>query len=171
MLEYPLKSLAIILGSIVAAWLLTWAVVVPEKNEQLATKQGAIDFLNTKIAASDKENDKLTKQNEALRNYRAQDVMPLKKTALILASQIHELIKNWKDTDDYGTHSRNVQNFQERFGLRTSVMRGDLDQNGQHSDSLDKAVYNFIYEYKDVRIIADEIERLANNLPNNPNEP
>jgi hypothetical protein len=144
---------------------------VPEKNEQLNTKQGAIDFLNTKIAASDKENDKLTKQNEALRNYRAQDVMPLKKTALILASQIHELVKNWKDADDPGTRYHNVQNFKERFGLRISIMRGDLDQNGQHSDALDKAAYNYYPDYKDIRIIADETERLANNLPNNPNEP
>ena len=41
----------------------------------------------------------------------------------------------------------------------------DLDQSGQQSDPLDKVMYNFSFSYENVRTIADEMEKLANNLP------
>ena len=44
-------------------------------------------------------------------------------------------------------------------------MRDDLDQNGQHSDAFDKVMYDFSINYADVRTIASEIEKLAENLP------
>lgn len=41
--KYPIALLAVFIFTIAAAWLLTWHVVVPEKDEQLSTKQGTID--------------------------------------------------------------------------------------------------------------------------------
>ncbi len=91
--------------------------------------------------------------------------MPLKKTALILAQQIRDFIKNWKDTDPPDIRYPNIQKYLQRFGLRASIMRDDLDQNGQQSDEFDNVMYHFDDNYQQVRTIASEIERLANKLP------
>src|SRR3989442_7115278 len=48
---------------------------------------------------ANRDNEKLFKQVEALRIYRAQDALPLKKKALILVQQIRQFTKDWKDTD------------------------------------------------------------------------
>jgi cell division protein FtsL len=81
--------------SLAAAWLLTWQAIVPEKNEQLNTKQGIIESKQDQIDRLTKERDHaeneiegLAKRVEDLRIYRAQDAMPLKKKALLLARQI-----------------------------------------------------------------------------------
>jgi len=59
-----------------------------------------------------------------------------------------------------------IEKYEQRFGLRTSIMRDDLDQNGQDSPDFDSAMYHFEDgSYEKVRIIADSIEKLANNLP------
>jgi hypothetical protein len=56
--------------------------------------------------------------------------------------------------------------FQFKFGTRASLMRDDLDQNGQDSKDFDAVMFNFIPgNYKQVRTIAASIEKLANNLP------
>ncbi len=45
----PIAFFAVFAFSLAASWLLTWQVVVPEKNEQLSTKQGIIDGKQSQI--------------------------------------------------------------------------------------------------------------------------
>ena len=138
--------------------------LIPGKDSTIISLQQEKDKLNNDLQREDRENDKLVKQVDNLRIYRAQDAMPLKKKALILAQQIQNFTKDWKDTDSPNVQADNVQKYLQRFGLRASIMREDLDQNGQQSDALDKVMYNFSSNYQDVRAIASEVERLAKNL-------
>ena len=138
---------------------------ISRKDAELGQKDETIRTVSEERDSANRENDKLTRDNEWLRNYRSKETMPLKQNALILARQIHDFIKDWKDTDQSDTAYHNVQKYLQRFGLRASIMRDDLDQSGQHSDAFDNVMYNFDYSYKDVRTIADQIEKLANNLP------
>lgn len=114
---------------------------------------------------TNRENDKLAKQVEGLRIYRSNDQIPLKKKALILAEQIRDFTKNWKNTDPPEVQNQNVGKYLNRFGLRAQIMRDDLDQNGQTSERFDKVMFEFSGSYSDVRTIASEIERLAEKLP------
>lgn len=143
--------------------------IIPGKDANLAQKDETIRTVSEERDAANRENDKLRRDNEWLKNYRSKETMPLKQSALLLARQIHEYIKDWKDTDDPGKKESNIQKYLQRFGLRASIMRDDLDQNGQHSDAFDKVMYNFSFNYEDVRTIADQIEKLANNLPDQSN--
>jgi hypothetical protein len=135
------------------------------KNAELAQKAETIRTISEERDKANRENEKLSKQYEGLRIYRAQDAPPIKMKSLILAQQIHGFTKDWKDTDPPNVQSDNVQKYLQRFGLRASIMRDDLDQNGQQSDAFDKVMYNFSGNYQDVRTIASEIEKLARNLP------
>jgi hypothetical protein len=60
---------------------------------------------------ANRDNEKLSKQVEALRIYRANDNIPLKKRALILAQQIRDFTKNWKDDDPPEVQERNARNY------------------------------------------------------------
>jgi hypothetical protein len=60
MLDCPIAFLAVISFTIFLAWLLVWKVVVPEKNEQLASKQAIIERKQSDI-------DSLSKQLESFR--------------------------------------------------------------------------------------------------------
>ena len=135
------------------------------KNAELEQKAETIRTISEERDKANRENEKLSKQYEGLRIYRAQDAPPLKKKALILAQQIRDFTKDWKDTDPLNVQPDNVFKYQQRFGLRASIMRDDLDQNGQQSEAFDKVMYNFSGNYADVRTIASEIEKLARNLP------
>lgn len=139
--------------------------VLPGRDGEIKQKDATIDLIKEEKATLIRANDKLTKQVEQLRIYRSRDMMPLKKTALILAQQIRDFIKNWKDTDPPDIRYPNIQKYLQRFGLRASIMRDDLDQNGQQSDEFDNVMYHFDDNYQQVRTIASEIERLANKLP------
>src|SRR4030095_13107239 len=172
MFQAPIAFLAVFVFSIAIAWLLTWNVVVPQKNEQITTKQTIIegkqtqvDYLSKQLETTQRENDKLSKQIEDLRIYRAQDALPLKKKALILAQQIRDFAKQWKDADSPEVQSQNVFKYHQRFGRRVQIMRDDLDQNGQQSDEFDKVIQNFSSSYQNVITIASEIEKLAKRLP------
>jgi hypothetical protein len=142
-----------------------YSAEVRGKDAALIQKDSEIQNVVQERDANVRQNGKLSKEIEQLKIYRGADQLPLKKTALILASQIRDFTKDWKDTDDPGVRYHNVKKYWERFGFRPSIVRDDLDQNGQHSDDFDKAINNYDKDYKDVRIIASELERLANNLP------
>lgn len=148
----------------VAGFLVAWNLVVASKNAAIETLQISNSTKQSRIDDLLKDAEKQSHQIAELRTYRGQDVLPLKKKALILAQQIEEYISGWKDTDDGNTQSQNVNNYLQRFGLRAQIMRDDLDQSGQHSDAFDKAMYNFQFNYQDIRIIAAEVEKLGKNL-------
>jgi len=133
----------------------------------IAGQEVTIKRLKEEMNFISRDSDKLAKEVDQLRIYRSRDMMPLKKTALILAQQIREFTRNWKDTDPPNLRYPNIQRYLQRFGLRASIMRDDLDQNGQQSDDLDKVMNNFYREcdYQEVRTIAFQIETLANKLP------
>ena len=82
-----------------------------------------------------------------------------------LSRQIHEYIKDWKDSDSPQVQYQNVQNYLQRFGQRTSLMRDDLDRAGEDSSQFDGIMFHFQGSYKEVRLIADSIENLAEKLP------
>jgi hypothetical protein len=131
--------------------------VIEEKDARIARIAEERDGVN-------RRKDELSKEVEALRVYRQVD-LPLKKKSLVLASQINEFIKPWKDSDGEPVVSENIEKYLHCFGLRVEIIRDDLDQAGQHSDEFDKVVYNFGMNYKDVRSIASEVEKLSNKLP------
>jgi hypothetical protein len=162
--QAPLGLLAVFVFSLGIAWALAWPLVVREKNEQLVAKQESIEYLTMRLNIFHKECDRLSKENEELTIGRPKDSLSLKKSALILASQIHDCVRDWKDSDDPSTKEKNVQNYFQRFELRASAMRDDLDRNGQNSPEFDKVINNFDGSYQDVRIIADQIQKLAGNL-------
>lgn len=137
--------------------------MLAQKDATIAQKDARIGTISEQRDGANRENDKLLKQVEELRIYRGKDTLPIKTKALILARQIHDFTKDWKDTDP--DQYQNVQKYLQRFGLRASIVRDDLDQSGQQSDALDKVMYNFNFRYGDVRTIAAEIEKLADNLP------
>ena len=139
--------------------------IINDKNGVIEQKEATITTVSTERDSANRENDKLTKDNDWLRTYRGKDAPPLKQNALTLARQLHDYIKDWKDTDAPNVKEMNMQKFLQRFGLRDQIMRDDLDQSGQQSDDFDKVMYNFTGSYEEVRIIADSIEKLANKLP------
>jgi len=148
----------------VAGFLVAWNLVVASKNAAIETLQISNSDKQSRIDELLKDVEKSSHQIAELRTYRGQDVLPLKKKALILAQQIREYIAGWKDTDDDNIKSQNVQKYVQRFGLRAQIMRDDLDQSGQHSKAFDKAMYDFQSNYQDVRTISAEVEKLGENL-------
>lgn len=131
----------------------------------LASKDSTIENLRTANELLYKENEKLSRQVSELRIYRTDSRLGLKQKALILSQQIREFIAPWKDSDSPDTVNANVWKYLKRFGLRASIIRDDLDQTGQHSDAFDRVIDDFQSSYADVRTIAEEIERLAQKLP------
>ena len=144
---------------------LHYAMVIQGKDAELGQKNETVRTISEERDKANRENEKLVKQIDQLRIYRGQDAPPLKQKALILAKQIREFAKDWKDTDSPDAQNATVFKYLNRFGLRAQIIRDDLDQSGQQSDVFDKVMYNFGYNYKDVRTIADEIEKLAKRLP------
>jgi hypothetical protein len=112
-----------------------------------------------------KDNDRLSKQVEGLRIYRSNDSVPLKKKALLLAQQIRDFTRGWKDSDPPEVKGSNGEKYLNRFGLRASNIRDDLDQNGQQSDALDKVMFDFDRSYDEIHTIESEIQKLAEKLP------
>src|ERR1044071_1315671 len=111
-----------------------------------------IQQVSSERDSANRQNDKLMKQNEDLKIYRPQDDIPLQKEALILASQICEFTKDWKSADAPEIQSQNVEKYLRRFGTRALLIRGDLDQNGQQSDTFDQVMFGFSSTYEDVQI-------------------
>jgi len=147
-------------------WLVNqmYSAEVRGKNAELQQKAETIRTISEERDRANRDSEKLSKQVEGMRIYRAQDAPPLKKKAFILAEQIRDFTKSWKDTDPQNVQFDNVQKYQQRFGLRAAIMRDDLDQSGQHSDTFDKAMDNFTMKYGEVQTIATEIEKLASHL-------
>ncbi len=131
----------------------------------VAHKDATIERFEKALQVTEKDNERLNSQVGDLRTYRGQDSPPLKKKALILSKQIREFISTWKEGDPSALQAENVQKYLKRFGLRASILKDDLDQNGQHSDALDKAIQDFAFSYREVGVIADELDRLASRLP------
>ena len=133
-----------------------------------------IEGKDTTIAGIKEERDRALRDKaelshvvEQLRIYRSSG-MPIKQTALILARQIRDFSKGWKDADPPEIRYYNSQKYLHRFGERAEMVRDDLDQNGQQSDALDEVMKNFMSRndnYQDIKTIAAEVERLANKLP------
>jgi hypothetical protein len=158
-------AVAVLVG---VGWLvisLHYSMVMQGKDAELGQKNETIRTISEERNKTDRDNEKLLKQISDLRIYRGQDAPPLKKKALILAQQIRDFTQDWKDTDTPGVKIENVYKYASRFGIRASLLRDDLDQNGQQSDTFDKVMYNFRGSYEDVRTIAAEVERLAKKLP------
>lgn len=165
--RYPFKFLGAVLTVVIPVAGATYFIfqgVIWNLNAEISNKNSKIDYLSVRLEGAERDIEKLSKQNDELKVYRGQDELPLKKRALILARQIQDFIKPWKDSDDQATQMQNVEKYLRRFGTRALLMRGDLDQNGQQSDAFDEVMFNFSMTYKDVRVIADELGKLANNL-------
>ncbi len=85
-------------------------------------------------------------------NQTSQDT-PIKQQTLRLAAQIREFIRDWKDSDDESVQRENVDKYITRFGHTALAMRDGLDQHGLRSPELDKLMFEFSNNYKDVRAI------------------
>src|SRR5438067_8727206 len=58
-------------------------------------KDATLRMIEEERDRSNRENEKLLKQIEALRIYRGNDQLPLKKKVVILAKQIRDFTKDW----------------------------------------------------------------------------
>jgi len=94
----------------------------------------------------------------------SQDIQ-IKQRTLMLAAQIREFIRDWKDSDDETVQRQNVDKYMTRFSHTALAVRDGLDQHGVRSPELDKLMFEFSYSYKDVRAIPAELEKLANATP------
>jgi hypothetical protein len=162
-----MKAKIAICGGAIIMLVIGWKMCSFYDGKESHSKDVATQLFERQILEDDRsnrDNEKLTKEVESLKVYRGKDAPPLKRTALILASQIHEYVKDWKDSDAADKKLENVRHYLNRLGLRASIVRDDLDQNGQNSAALDKEMYGFEWNYQDVRVIADEIGKLANRL-------
>ncbi|SRR6266568_1453847 len=153
----------VVIAGIVIMW--HYDMVIHGKDAELGQKNETIRTISEERDKSNRENEKLVKQVDQLKIYRGQDAPPLKQKALILSKQIWEFSKDWKETDSPEVQNEAVNRYLQRFGLRAQIIRDDLDQSGQQSDVFDHVMYNFGVNYKDVRTIAEEIEKLAKKLP------
>lgn len=145
---------------------LAWYIVVASKNATIETLSTSTKEKDSTIDLLQKENDKLQKQNLELKTAIAEFAAPLKKRTLILANQLIEFIKqrpNGESLDDTRT------DYENRFPGRNAKIVLQLDEVGQHSDTLNKALSNVnFYDpstfVTNVMTVANELERLANNL-------
>ena len=149
-IKYPIALSAVITVSIFLCWLFIWQVVVPEKNEQISTKQGIIegkqtqiDFLNTKLDASLKENEKLRNENALFQSAHDEKSFPLKKRVQILAKQLCEFADavdkgrtNTGGLDYQAWANLRRDEWQNRLVPRLNVMIRQLDELGQHSENI-----------------------------------
>jgi hypothetical protein len=83
---------------------------------------------------------------------------------------MHEFLSKWKkNPQDQNNEWQYINRYEERFWQRIKLVRDDLDQNNEQSDVLDNIIHDWAYYakrgYDQSKIIADEIERLANKLP------
>ncbi|HEV7923765.1 MAG TPA: hypothetical protein VGR14_00305 [Verrucomicrobiae bacterium] len=147
-----------------------YGATIAEKEATVTAKDATITTLTVQLSGADRENEKLTKRVENLSIYHGKDAPPLKANALILAGQIHKFIKDWKGTEQ--EEPQFISKYMLRFGERAVVVRNDLDQNNEQSDLLDQTMDDWSYHGKSgvgpAKIIADEIEKLANHLPDAP---
>lgn len=174
MTKAPIAFLAVLLLSLLLARLYIWDSVIPEKDEQLKTKQSQIDFLTKKLEASDKDTDRLRAENAAYRAGHDDKSLPLKKRVLILSDQLEEYKSRFtdawtkRDTTRMATLSYEWEN---RFKNRVDVAESQLDDNGQHSEKLERIGYIDFYNSDPtaaVELIASELKRMAEALPDNP---
>jgi predicted RNase H-like nuclease (RuvC/YqgF family) len=181
MAKAPIAFLAVLVFSLAASWLLTWQVVVPEKDQQLLTKQDnidgkqtQIDFLNTKLDAANRDNEKLRSDNANLQEARDEKNFPLKKRAQILAQQIADFadsIENDKSGQKYQFLSNEWNN---RLSQRIDAAVRALDEMGQHSDKIEQFNQMNFGMINDPRFIsgireeAVEIKKLADAIPETP---
>ena len=177
--KYPIALLAVCVFIIVVAWLITWHVVVPEKNEQLATKQemidnkqDRIDFLNKKLDESERDNDKLRSQNEEYASARAEKTFPLKKRIFILSDQIDEWASRvWAagKKGDWNTLNSLNNEWQTRLESRYEVSVKQLDELGHYSQSVPPTLWFPQIQAPgvsgDMTNITSGLRQLANNLP------
>src|SRR5579862_2415350 len=95
-----------------------YAGTILEKDSTITQKDATIATVLAERDSIKGENERLARDNEQLKTYRGKDAPPLKQNAVILAQQIHDFIKDWKDTDSPDQIYPNVQKYIQRFGLR-----------------------------------------------------
>jgi len=144
--------------------------IIKEMDATIKAKEATIATLNSQLSGANRDNDKLIKENEDIKVYRGKDAPPLKKNAVILAAQMHEFLHKWKrNPQDPNSEWQYVNRFDERFWPRIKLVRDDLDQNNEQSDVLDNIMHDWVFYakkgYDQSKTMADEIERLANKLP------
>jgi uncharacterized protein YeeX (DUF496 family) len=121
---------------------------------------------DSKIDLLQKDNEKLQRQNVELRASIAEFNTPLKKRTLILANQLKEFIQHRHNGEAYQDIMTEYQN---RFPDRNARIIFQLDETGQHSDTLSKTLesvnfYDANTFFTNVATVSKELERLANNL-------
>ena len=175
MLKAPIAFGSVVLFAVGLAWILTWKVVVPEKNEQLSTKQSQIDFQIKKLDATDKENDHLRNELASYQASHDERALPLKRRALILSDQVKDYVtridaaRAKKDMVELGALENE---WSSRFESRVDVATRQLDAYGQHSDKLEginsaPSIFDSRFS-TNIFLYATEIKKMADNLPDTP---
>jgi hypothetical protein len=145
---------------------LAWQLVVASKNATIETLTTASKEKDSKIELLQKDNEKLQRQNVELKTVLTEFTAPLKNRTLILASQLKGFVQQ-RHPGESLMECR--EQYESRFPLRNERMVQQLDDVGQHSDTLTKTLHDMqFYDpsafLANVMILSKEFERLANNL-------
>jgi len=139
------------------AWLFIWKVVVPEKNEQLASKQAVIDAKEATI-----------QQLQTTLAVNGLNTFPLKKRANTLADQLEKYADSMAADPQKQTDYSEL--FIQRFQGRIGTIIYDCDQQGAHLDELDnnspawQALRSYPVKPEYIHNIANLIRKLAAQL-------
>jgi hypothetical protein len=177
LMKAPIAFLAVLLIAIGIAWIFIWQVVVPMKNEQLTTKQGQVEYLTKKLEESEKDGERLKNDLAASRTApHDEKTFPLKKRALILSAQIKEYQSRLVAARGSNDQTKIIPvetEWRNRFENRVPFVLSQLDEYGQHSEKLESANNALFNVYgpdfaNGLNLYAEEIGRMANNLPDTP---
>jgi predicted RNase H-like nuclease (RuvC/YqgF family) len=164
----PLAVASVAVVAFLMGFLLAWNIVVAGKNTTIETLTTASKEKDSKIDQLQKEDDKLQKQNRELNSALAEFNAPLKKRALILATQLTDFARPSQSDSE---RMNRYYEFQNRFERRINDTVAQLDEVGQHSDLLNhlagilmNALLNDPSGSTNLTVIAKELARLANNL-------
>lgn len=160
---HHLRAARIAVGAIaviafLAGWLLAWNIIV-------ASRDATIEKWRSAAEIADKENEKLSKQNQELKSANTDNAMPLKKRTLILATQLTEFVKRWSTNAD---NMECYNEYESRFAYRIEKAIQDFDEAGQHSENLNKAYSSGRHilplRLDRVETVAQELQKLARQL-------
>ena len=174
MMQAPIAFTGVFVFSLAASWLLTWNVVVPEKDTQLATKQEIIDqkqsdieSLSKRMESAERENDKLRSELSSSQTGHDEKTFPLKRRAQILAKQLTDFAAEMEADNSRAKFALFMNEWNIRFPSKMDVILRELDEHGFYSEKIET---NNVQIYqpdsaKQIRDIASEIKRMADELP------
>jgi hypothetical protein len=154
---------------------------ISEKDSTITQKEATITTVSAERDSFKDDNEKLRNENAQYQAAHDEKAFPLKKRVKILASQISEwssqIETNRPQTFNSPQFQTLVYEWEGRFWPRLQIDLKQLDEIGQHSEQIEimnfngmeNMMVNFSYYqpqfYAQMQILTNELNRLAENLP------